>query len=198
MRPPIELAGEDSSLKKEHEVWGVDVGAGERVMRENLCPPGLPTNIQKGMIDVMVDAVATPGGSIGGADEELSSTEILGQAMEELVYQERGGEDGGRKAELSWQHQKNTALRKLTTQEKLRKQIKILVKLREKIAKRIVKACKNGLIRAGWTDLLLIEAWSQGGFLMRIARDYMDYYLSLHQHLMGLASLEVPWSYVQV
>jgi hypothetical protein len=33
---------------------------------------------------------------------------------------------------------------------------------------------------------------------MRIARDSMDYYLLLHQHLMGLASSEVPWSYVQV
>jgi hypothetical protein len=33
---------------------------------------------------------------------------------------------------------------------------------------------------------------------MRIARDPMDYYLSLHQYLMGLASSEVPWSYVQV
>jgi viroplasmin and RNaseH domain-containing protein len=198
LRPPIELAGEDPSLKKEDEVWGIDVGAGERAMREKLCPPGLPTNIQRNMIDGMVDAVATPGGSVGGVEDELSGTEILGQAMEELVYQGRGGEEGGRKAELSWRHHKNTTLRKLTTAEKLRKQIKILVKLREKLPKRIVKSCKNGLIRAGWTDPLLIEAWSQGGFLMRIARDSMDYYLSLHQHLMGLASSEVPWSYVQV
>jgi hypothetical protein len=73
------------------------------------------------------------------------------------------------------------------------------VKLREKIPNRIVKACKNGLIQAGWMDLLLIEAWSQRGFLViRIDRDSaMDYYLSLYQHLMGLAnSSEVPWSYI--
>jgi viroplasmin and RNaseH domain-containing protein len=198
LRPPIELAGADPSLKKEDEVWGIDVGAGERAVRDKLCPPGLPTNIQKGMVDSMVDAVATPGGSIGGTDEDLSGTAILGQAMEELVYQGRGGEDGGRKAELSWRQLKNTTLRRITDQEKLRKQIKTLVKLREKIPKRIVKACKNGLVRAGWVDPLLIEAWSQGGYLMRIGRDSMDYYLSLHQHLMGLASSEVPWSYVQV
>jgi hypothetical protein len=198
VRPPIELAGEDPSRKKEDEVWGVDVGAGERAVREKLCPPGLPTNIQRGMIDSMVDAVAAPGGSMGGAGEELSGTEILGQAMEELVYQGRGGEEGSQKAELSWRQLKNTTLRKVVDQEKLRRQIKTLVKLREKIPKRVVKACKNGLVRAGWTDPLLIEAWSQGGYLMRIARDSMDYYLSLHQHLMGLASSEVPWSYVQV
>jgi hypothetical protein len=49
---------------------------------------------------MVLDAVATPGGSIGGAEEELSGTEILVQAMEELVYQGRGGEDGGWKAKL--------------------------------------------------------------------------------------------------
>lgn len=68
-------------------MWGIDVGAGERAMREKLCPPGLPTNIQRNMIDGMVDAVSTPGGSIGGSKEELSGgTEILGQVMEELLY----------------------------------------------------------------------------------------------------------------
>jgi hypothetical protein len=135
LRPPIELAGEDPSLRKEDKVWGVDLGAGEWAMREKLCPPGLPTNIQRSMIGGMVDAVATPGGLISGAEDTLCGTEILGQAMEELVYQGWGGEDRGRKAELSWRHPKYTTLRKLTTQEKLRKQIKILVKLQEKIPK---------------------------------------------------------------
>ena len=37
--PPIELAGEDPSRKKEDEVWWVDVGAGERAVQEKLCPP---------------------------------------------------------------------------------------------------------------------------------------------------------------
>jgi hypothetical protein len=82
LSPPIALAGEDPSLKKEDKVWGVDVGAGERGMREKLCPPGLLTNIQRSILDGMVDAVATPGGSILGAEEEeLSETEILGQAI---------------------------------------------------------------------------------------------------------------------
>ncbi len=140
LRPPIELAGEDPSQKKEAEVWRVDMGAGERAVREKLCPPRLPTNIQQGMIDSMVDTVAAPGGSMGGAGEELSGTEILGQAMEELVYQGRGGEEGSRKAELSWRQLKNTTLRKVVDQEKLRRQIKTLMKIREKIQKGVMKA----------------------------------------------------------
>jgi hypothetical protein len=87
------------------------------------------------MVDSIVDAVAASGGSMVGAGKELSGTEILGQAMEELVYQGRKGEEGSRKAELSWRQLKNTTLPKIVDQEKLRKQSKTIVKLREKIPK---------------------------------------------------------------
>jgi hypothetical protein len=64
---------------------------------------------------------------------------------------------------------------------------------------RIVKGSKTSFIRAGWTDPLRIDAWSQGGYFLRVAQDSLDFYLSLHQHLMGLGTTEnVPWSYMQV
>ena len=200
-RPPLELAGEDPSTGKDDEIWGVDLGAGEIALREKLCPPDLPVGLQKGRADGMIDTVAQPGGSMGGADAEVSETEILGHALNELVYQGRGGtEDGNtRRTYLNWRAQKRTTLREINTLEKLRKRIKILIKLRERMPKRIVKGCKNSFIRAGWTDPLRIDAWSQGGYFLRIARDSLDFYLSLHQHLMGLGTTEnVPWSYVQV
>ena len=200
-RPPLELAGEDPSTGKDDEVWGMDLGAGEIALREKLCPPDLPVGLQKGLMDGMIDAVAQPGGSMGGADAEVSETEILGHALNELVYQGRvGTEDGNtRRTDLNWRAQKRTTLREITTLEKLRKRIKILIKLRERMPKRIVKGCKNSFIRAGWTDPLRIDAWSQGGYFLRVARDSLDFYLSLHQHLMGLGTTEnVPWSYVQV
>jgi hypothetical protein len=40
------------------------------------------------MVDLMVEAVVTPDESIGGTDEDLSGTDILGQAMEELVIKD--------------------------------------------------------------------------------------------------------------
>lgn len=90
-RPPLELAGEDPSTGKDDEIWGMDLGAGEIALREKLCPPDLPVGLQKGLADGMIDAVAQPGGSMGGADTEVSETEILGHALNELVYQGRGG-----------------------------------------------------------------------------------------------------------
>ncbi len=200
-RPPLELAGEDPSTKKDEEIWGMDIGAGEVSIREKLCPPDLPVGLQKGLVDAMIDAVAQPGGSMGGADSEVNNNDVWGQALEELVYQGRGGGDeaGSRKTDLNWRARKRTSLREVDSLELLRKRIKTLIKLRERIPKRVMKACKNAFIRAGWTDPHRIEAWAQGGYFLRLARDSMDFYLSLHQHLMGLATADnVPWSYVQI
>jgi hypothetical protein len=149
----------------------------------------------------MIDAVAQPGGSMGGTDAEVNNNDVWGQALEEFVYQGRGGGDeaGSRKTDLNWRARKRTSLREVDTLELLRKRIKTLIKLRERIPKRIMKASKNAFIKAGWTDPHRIEAWAQGGYFLRLARDSMDFYLSLHQHLMGLATSDnVPWSYVQV
>jgi viroplasmin and RNaseH domain-containing protein len=199
-RPPLELTGEDPSTGQDDEVWGIDIGAGEIALREKLCPPDLPVGLQKGLVDSMIDAVAQPGGSMGGTEAEATDTEMLGNALHELVYQGRGGaEDGNsRRTDMNWRALKKTSVREITDAEKLRRRIKVLIKLREKMPKRVMKSSKNAFIRAGWTDPLRIEAWAQGGYFLRIARDSLDFYLSLHQHLMGLATTEhVPWSYVQ-
>jgi hypothetical protein len=200
-RPPLELTGEDPSTGQDDEIWGMDIGAGEVALREKLCPPDLPVGLQKSLVDSMIDAVSQPGGSMGGTETEVTDTEMLGNALHELVYQGRGGtEDGNsRRTDMNWRALKKTSVREITDSEKLRRRIKVLIKLREKMPKRVMKSSKNAFIRAGWTDPLRIEAWAQGGYFLRIARDSLDFYLSLHQHLMGLATTEnVPWSYVQI
>jgi hypothetical protein len=55
----------------------------------------------------------------------------------------------------------------------------------------------NGLKKAGWIDEGVIKAWAQGGPLYRLVSDSLDYIMSLLQHLMGLSTAGVPWSYVQ-
>jgi len=62
----------------------------------------------------------------------------------------------------------------------------------------MMRAVRNACKRGGWLDQGEVEAWVQGGQYTRIVRDTMDWYLSLHQHLMGLATTEAPWSYVQI
>jgi hypothetical protein len=70
--------------------------------------------------------------------------------------------------------------------------------MRDKVIKHMIIAVRNSRKRAGWEDSELIEAWAFGGYITRITRDSLDYYLSLHQHLMGLLSAGAPWDYVKM
>ena len=80
----------------------------------------------------------------------------------------------------------------------LRKRIVVLLKLRNKILKQTIISVRNACKQGGWRDLDRIEAWAHGGYLTRITREGLDYYLSLHQHLMGLSSGRAPWDYVKM
>jgi hypothetical protein len=59
------------------------LGTCEIALRKKLCLPGLPVGLQKALADGMINAVAQPGGLMGGADAEVSKTEILGHALNE-------------------------------------------------------------------------------------------------------------------
>jgi viroplasmin and RNaseH domain-containing protein len=200
-RPPMVLSGPDPSVKKDDEIFGIDLGS-EMDLRTALSPPDLPDGIAKGLASAMVDIVAIPGGFYGGSgdnvDENHSDMTLLGEAMEELVNQGRSQFEGSGKADLHWRSDKRTSLRNLKSLEQLRKRIKVLVKLRDKVVKVTIKAVRNACRRAGWVDIARVDAWSHGGFYTRIIRDSMDGYLSLHQHLLGLATSDAPWKYTQV
>lgn len=74
-----------------------------------------------------------------------------------------------------------------------------LLKLRDHVLKNMIRATVNVLKYAGWTDMDAINAWAVGGYFTKMVRDTMDAWIALHQHLLGLATMEnVPWGYVQV
>jgi hypothetical protein len=197
-RPPMVLTGPDPSAKKNDEVFGVDLGS-EMDLRAALLPPELPEGVSKGLANAMVDVVAIPGGFSGGIDESGSNEmALLGEAMEELVSQGRNQMEGASKADLHWRSGKRTSLRQVKSLDALRKRIKVLLKLRDKVIKHTIIAVRNACKRGGWQDLERIEAWAHGGYITRITRDAMDYYLSLHQHLMGLLIAGAPWDYVKM
>jgi hypothetical protein len=201
-RPPMLLSGPDPSAKKEDEVFLQDIGS-EVELREGLAPPDLPGGEVKGLANGMIDIVALQGGSPEGGSsggDEGSSNDIvfLGEALEEMVNQKRMDNEGVRKTDLHWRNAKRTALRNIHTHEDLRKRIKLLVRLREKVVRYTIKATRTACKRAGWTDLARVEAWAHGGYYTRIIRDTMDGYLSLHQHLLGLATSDARWEYTKV
>jgi hypothetical protein len=197
--PLLELAGPDPSTKKEDELFGVDMGS-EIDLRTGLCPPGLSTDGKRELANSLIDVVALPGGYHGGneMDEGGNDMALLGAAMQEIVHQGRSITENSLKSDLNWRHSKRTSLRDVKSPEMLRKRIKSLLKLNVKVVKGMMRSVRNSCKRGGWHDQNQIEAWAQGGHFTRIVRDTMNWYLALHQHLMGLAVSEAPWSYVQV
>jgi hypothetical protein len=197
--PLLELAGPDSSTKKEEEIFGIDMGS-EIELRNGISPPGLTADVKRDLANTMVDVVALPGGYHGGNEEDSGGNDmaLLGAAMQELVHQGRTTTENSMKSDLNWRSSKRTSLKELRSLEGLRKRIKVLLKLRTKVTKSMMRAVRNSCKRGGWLDQGQVEAWAQGGHYTRIVRDTMDWYLSLHQHLMGLATTEAPWSYVQI
>lgn len=197
--PLLELAGPDTSTKKEEEIFGIDMGS-EIELRNGISPPGLTAETKRDLANTMVDVVALPGGYHGGNEEDSGGNDmaLLGAAMQELVHQGRTTTENSMKSDLNWRSSKRTSLKELRSLEGLRKRIKVLLKLRTKVTKSMMRAVRNACKRGGWLDQGQVEAWAQGGHYTRIVRDTMDWYLSLHQHLMGLATTEAPWSYVQI
>jgi hypothetical protein len=198
-RPPMALAGPDPSTKQSDKVFGLDLGS-EWDLREALLPPDLPDGVAKGLANSLVDAVAVPGVFTAGSDEsEGNEMALLGEAMEELVSQQgRHHTEGATKADLHWKSGKRTSLRQVKNLDMLRKRVSVLLKLRDRIIKQTIIAVRNACKQGGWQDLERIEAWAHGGYITRITRDALDYYLSLHQHLMGLSSSGAPWDYVKM
>ena len=197
--PPLVLAGPNPSTKQSDKVFGLDLGF-EWELRAALLLPDLQEGVGRGLVNSLVDTVAVPGMFTTVADEsEGNEMALPGAAMEELANeQNRNQYEGAKKTDLHWQSGKRTSLRQVKNLEMLRKRIAVLVKLRNKILKQTIISVRNACKQGGWRDLDRIEAWAHGGYLTRITRDGLDYYLSLHQHLMGLSSGGAPWDYVKM
>jgi hypothetical protein len=99
--------------------------------------------------------------------------------------------------DFSWRSAGRTSLKTITSATKLAKRVKVLVKLGQRVRRQIIKLLSNGLKRNEWKDEQKIMAWAQGGPIYRLISDSLDYNLSLHQYLMGLANSQVKWEYVQ-
>jgi hypothetical protein len=143
------LLGPDPSVKKEDEAFLVDLSS-ETDLRHKLSPPGLPEGESKGMANGMADIVALQGGSQDGGnngegDASTNGLVFIGEALEEMVNQKRMDFDGVRKTDLHWRSIKRTALRNVKNLELLRKRIKLLIRLREKVVKYTIKSQRQDL-----------------------------------------------------
>jgi hypothetical protein len=190
--PPPTLIGTDPLMKEADESFS----KGFDDWRDGI-PPGMAEHIAKGLTNAIVDVVALPDGLSGSS---IGAEGGNGEVLEELTHQGRSGTvDTVGRADLQWRNGKRTSLRTIKKEDTLRKRFGILIKLRHKVAKRMVTSTTNACKRSGWTDDHRIQAWAYGGYLTKMLLDSFDLYLSLHQHLLQMADVErATWDYVQL
>lgn len=195
--PPLVLSGEDPSTKDE-ELFEVEIST-EAELRTELAPDGITLAAAVDLANSMVDVVALPGTSNRSGESEDTdgaAMELVGSALQELVSSSRGNRTGDRvKEDLQWRRPSRTSLRDAKTQEALRKRLKDLLEVRVRVMKQMTAGTKAILKNQGWLGTR-VEAWTHRGFFARIVNDSMEYYLSLHHHLLGLTANGMPWSYV--
>jgi hypothetical protein len=195
-RPDLKYLGPDPSTKKEEELYGVDATAELDVVKAML-PSGLEQGLKKGICQAITDVVALPGGYQTNAFDGEEGLALFTQSMAEMAHGGRSENDFLGKPDFNWRASGRTGLKNITTDEKLRHRIKVLIKLGRRVQKQTVKLVINGLKRAGWADESEIAAWAQGGPIYRLISDTLEYNLSLHQHLLSLSASTMDWSYVQ-
>jgi hypothetical protein len=191
------LMGEDPLTGNSDVLFGVDVEASEEELQDALCPPDLSEAMARSLINGTIDAVALPGGLNSGGELEgiLCDVGMLGEALEELVTQNRGMSGKTGRSDLRWRSEKRTSIRSITSEAKLRTRIKHLKKLVPKVQKRMEALVSTSCKRSGWTDQIRIHTWSCYGYLPVIVMSSLRWYIALHEHLLELAT-EVSWDYV--
>jgi hypothetical protein len=195
-RPDLKYLGPDPSTKTEEEFYGIDATA-ELDLVKAMLPGGLEHGLKKGICQAITDVVALPGGYQTNAFDGEEGLALFTQSMAEMAHGGKSENEIFSKPDFNWRASGRTGLKTITTDEKLRHRVKVLVKLGQRVRKQTVKLLINGLKRAGWTDESEIAAWAQGGPIYRLVTDCLDYNLSLHQHLLSLSASTMDWSYVQ-
>lgn len=105
-RPPLSLSGPDPSMKKEDELFGIDIGS--EVELQAALSPAVPVPIMKKLMATMLDVVALPGALVKSSDGN-SDMQAVGSALEMLVdLKENGG--GGARSDLQWRNVSRRAL----------------------------------------------------------------------------------------
>jgi hypothetical protein len=166
-RPDFKFLGPDPSTKKEEEFYGQDTTA-EGDLVDFMTPKGMETSIKKGVCQAATDVVALQGGYLNSMPDNEDGLALFTQSITEMAHGGKADVEVFGRPDYNWRAGARTGLKRITSDEKLGRKIKLLIKLGPKIQRQTAKLMTNALKRAGWTDA---AAWAHGGPLYRLTSD---------------------------
>jgi hypothetical protein len=194
--PSSKLMGPDPD-KESDKFYGVEVGS-ERALRRAMAPADVDDEVAKDLAAAMVDAVSIPGTSSvtsgGDVDQQVTDLGLVGGAIQHLfedAAQDRSGRERVR-VDTAWQAASRNSIGSIKSADMLQPRFIELTGLRAKVMKSFHRRLRSIFLNAGWTESRA-EAWAMSGPHAKIATGTYDAYVSLHLHLVGLATRGVPW-----
>lgn len=176
----------DPSEKKDDELFGVSLD-NPSVLVKSLTPPGLPEGVQQRFFDQILDVVSIPKheGTLDRSND--TSVDVFVQAVSHLATDrdETSGHTGH--VDTGYRNGDRTALKFLTSEEKLRKAASFLHNQQYKILRRFLGSLTGVLIGAGFTAESA-KRIAKSSLAFRIGRDSYDLYSNLLHHLLGVLS----------
>lgn len=174
----------DPSQKKDDELFGVSLD-NPSVLVKSLTPPGLTEGVQQRFFDQIVDVASLPKheGTLERSND--TSVDVFVQAVSHLATErdENNGQTGH--VDTGYRNGDRTALKFLTSEEKLRKAASFLHNQQYPIQRRFLGSLTGVLIGAGFTANSARRI-AKGSLAFRIGQDSYDLYNNLLHHLLGV------------
>jgi hypothetical protein len=150
-RPSTDFLGPDPSIKKEDEFYNVDATS-ESDLLSLFTPKEMEFGMKRWLCNAVADVVSLPGGYQSSVTEDESGLALFTQSMAEMAHGSKLDTEIFGRPDLNWRAAGRTSLRGINTEEKLRKRIKTIIKLGQRVRKQTIRLMTNGLKKAGWAD----------------------------------------------
>ena len=194
--PPLAFAIKmmNQWVPKKDKLFGMDLEHGPSALRKSLAPKGVEPKIAKMLGEQMIDAVSLPG--MLSAEKSDDVLENLEAAMAQLVSDKHQDYlDEEMVQDLKWKQLSRLSLKGVKSPEDLASLVKDVRKIKYKQLKIVVNNQATILSLLPWPNDL-IRAWSVEGYISRISRDCVDYYITLLDRLASDAKAH-DWEYAE-
>jgi hypothetical protein len=186
--PPMLLNNKDRSTKVEEEIYGISLDVDTQDLRRQLVPPGTSDERAIQVAECLVDAVSLPGKTTQSGEGDDTAANIH-SALAELVASNHhlGSQSEDVRKDLKWKNHNRQALKGVKTEAQLSESLRDVMDIRDRTLRNLNSRQKTILSKEPW-NALLIDAWSNSGYVSVISRRSVDHYISLLQHLVLVAS----------
>ena len=179
----------------EEEVFGINLDVDSKELRQQLSPPWAADERAVQLMECLVDAVSLPGKTNQSSEDDLGAN--IHSALAELVATNRlqGSQNDDVRKDLKWKNQNRQVLRSIKTESQLAETLKDVMEIRDRTLRNL-NARQKTILSPEPKDPLVIDAWSNNGYVSVISRRSIDHYTSLLQHLI-LVSSSCGWDEAQ-